>query len=271
MNVKRRPKALILRTAGTNCDVETGYAFDQAGAASDRVHINRLIENGAMLKKYSILAIPGGFSYGDDIASGKILANEIRYKLRREMNAFIRAGKIIIGICNGFQVLVKSGLLPNTSGKGGGVEASLSLNDTARYEDRWVYLKPAAVNGRESRCVWTKGMDSVIYLPVAHAEGKFISKNSNVLNAIEEKGQVVLRYCRADGSAARGFPDNPNGSIEDIAGICDPTGRVFGLMPHPERYITKTQHPFWTRMPAVARGDGFRIFRNGVEFASSVC
>ncbi len=255
----QKPKVCILRTAGTNCDKETAFAFSKAGASAELVHINSLFRGEKRLDDYRILAIPGGFSYGDDIAAGKILANELRYKLIDEMKEFIRLGKLIIGICNGFQVLVKSGLLPGNDGLT--QEASLIINDSGKFEDRWVYLKSAG-----PKCVWTKGLPGIIYLPVAHGEGKFIAKDKPVLERIRNNGQVAFEYCDKKGALA-GYPSNPNGSIDNIAGICDDTGRILGLMPHPERHIEFSQHPRPTEPATKKEGDGIRIFKNGVEYA----
>ena len=254
----RSVRAVVLRTAGTNCDVETEYAFEKAGAKGERVHVNRLVEKPGRLDRYHILAIPGGFSYGDDIASGKLLANELRFRLEDEIRRFIDDGKLIIGICNGFQVLAKSGLLPGlTRGK---VQVTLSFNDSGRFEDRWVYLR-----AEESPCVFLRPGEDV-YIPVAHGEGKFIAPR-NVLDEMKEKHIIVVRYVGPDGRSGAGYPWNPNGSMEDIAGICDPTGRIFGLMPHPERHVETTHHPRWTREGLQREGDGVKVFRNAVEFA----
>ena len=244
----KKIRTLILRTAGTNCDQETAYAFKQAGSEVESVHINRFIKKRTSLKKYHILAIPGGFTYGDDVASGKILANEIKFNLKQQLTKFISDGKLIIGICNGFQVLVKMGLLPGfTKLKDHKIEATLSLNDSGMFNDKWVHLKGQETameidqKGKEqSKCVWTKNLPEVIYLPIAHAEGKFIPKNKVVLDRLRKNGQVVFRYTDPGGKKS-GYPYNPNGSVDDIAGICDPTGRIFGLMPHPERNISYLQ------------------------------
>ena len=264
----RMANIIILRTAGTNCDMETAFAFKSAGAATELVHINELVRGEVDLADYQILAIPGGFTYGDDIASGKILANELKYKLQDDVRKFIKAGKLIIGICNGFQVLVKAGLLPNLSGDFETIEATLTLNDSARFEDRWIYLKRAKGQGpraKKNRCIWTKGIDDIISLPVAHGEGKFIPRDKKILKQLKEEGLVVLEYVTSNGKKS-GYPHNPNGSVEDIAGICDRTGRVFGLMPHPERHLSRYQHPSWTKKRPGGPGDGFSIFRNGVNF-----
>lgn len=245
----KKPNVCILRTAGTNCDNEAAFAFSEAGAFVEILHINSFIAKEKSLGDYHILVIPGGFSYGDDIGAGKILANELKYKLIGEVKKFIREGKLIIGICNGFQVLVKSGLLPGNEALK--QEASLIINDSAKFEDRWVYLKKGG-----SKCVWTKDLPEVIYLPVAHGEGKFIGR----------AGQIVFQYCDEQGNLA-GYPDNPNGSEKNIAGICDETGRILGLMPHPERHIEFWQHPRWTAQKAKHAGDGLLILKNGVEYA----
>lgn len=264
--IKQKVKVLVLRAAGTNCDYETAFAFEYVGAKAKLCHINQLVNKEVRLRDYHILAIPGGFTYGDDIASGKILANELKYKLADELGRFIADGKLIIGICNGFQVLVKAGLLPGKDGMGEELEATLTTNDSGRYEDRWVYLK--TLNSKHetlnSKCVWTQGLDEIIYLPAAHGEGKFVPKDEVVLERLAAKGQIVFRYVDPNGNLAD-FPWNPNGSIGNIAGICDYTGRIFGLMPHPERHIFPTQHPRWTRGVVKKEGDGVVIFRNGVK------
>ncbi|KPK41203.1 MAG: phosphoribosylformylglycinamidine synthase [Omnitrophica WOR_2 bacterium SM23_29] len=264
--IKRVVKVLVLRAAGTNCDYETAFAFEHVGADAKSVHINQLVRKEVRLKDFHILAIPGGFTYGDDIASGKILANELKYKLAGELEKFIRDGKFIIGICNGFQVLVKSGLLPGSDGMAGELKATLTTNDSGRYEDRWVYLKTlnSKSETRNSKCVWTRGLDEIIYLPAAHGEGKFIPKDDKVLDRLWTSGQIVFRYVDQNGKLA-GFPWNPNGSVDNIAGICDITGRIFGLMPHPERHIFATQHPRRSRGEVKGEGDGVAIFRNGVK------
>lgn len=261
----RKPKVCVLRAAGTNCDEETVFAFVKAGASCERVHINQLINRQKSLKDYRILAIPGGFTYGDDIAAGKILANELRYKIIDEVRSFMGAGKLIIGICNGFQILVKSGLLP---GNGNLLpEASLIINDSGKFEDRWVYLKSSRfrVHSSQRKCVWTKNLPEIIYLPVAHGEGKFVIRDIAVLERIKKNRQIVFQYCDREGNLA-GYPFNPNGSAENIAGICDETGRILGLMPHPERHSFNTQHPQWTGLRA-KEAEGSLIFRNGVEYA----
>lgn len=264
----RRVRVLILRVAGTNCDYETKFAFEHVGAYVDLVHINRLFKKEKRLTDYQILAIPGGFTYGDDVSAGKILANELKYRLGDALKDFISQGKLIIGICNGFQVLVKAGLLSGAGAEEG--EATLVLNDSGKFEDRWVYLKQpmGAGQGRENKCVWTQGIDEIIYLPVAHAEGKFVPANEAALAKLKENKRIVFQYVNKEGSLA-GYPDNPNGSMDNIAGICNRTGRILGMMPHPERYIDPLNHPRWTREDLKKEGEGVKIFRNGVEYAKA--
>jgi phosphoribosylformylglycinamidine synthase I len=255
--------ALILTGFGINCDMETAGAFERVGAVAHRVHLNDLIAEPSMLAAQDIFAIPGGFSFGDHVGSGRILANRLRYTLGGPLHEFIADGKLAIGVCNGFQVMVKMGMLPyfdNSFQQ----EVTLTHNDSSRYEDRWTALKPEP----GSRCVWTQGMD-VLEVPVRHGEGKFIPRDAGVLRRLEENGQIALRYCRPDGAAAAGeFPYNPNGSTGDIAGICDPSGRVFGLMPHPEAFQHRTNHPRWTREDLPEEGAGLQLFRNAVNYAA---
>ncbi|MFH1199084.1 MAG: phosphoribosylformylglycinamidine synthase I [Candidatus Omnitrophota bacterium] len=244
-------RSCILRTAGTNCDKETAFAFEKAGARSELVHINRLISKEKNIHDYQILALPGGFSYGDDIASGKIFANELKNKLGGELKKFVADGKLIIGICNGFQILVKSGLLPGNETLE--QETSLIINDSGKFEDRWAYLRSTAYGLRPTagnKCIWTNDLPEVIYLPVAHGEGKFVVKDKEVLARLKKNQQIIFQYCD-DGGKLSGYPHNPNGSQENIAGICDETGRILGLMPHPERHIYKQQHPRWTSRSTV--------------------
>jgi phosphoribosylformylglycinamidine synthase I len=265
----KKPRVCVVRTAGTNCDWETAFAFEKAGAEAERVHINRIVADKEALLRYEILALPGGFSYGDDIASGKIFANELKYKLAPEMKQFIRDGKLIIGICNGFQILVKAGFLPGNDALA--QEATLTLNDSAKFEDRWTYLKSQGHKATKSqvRCVWAEGLPEIIYLPVAHGEGKFMARDESVRERLKAKGQVVFQYCSAKGEWAK-YPDNPNGAEDNIAGICDETGRILGMMPHPERHIVAIQHPCWAGARVKDEGDGLQIFRNGVEYAKRI-
>ncbi len=267
----KKIKAIILRTAGTNCDKETAFAFREAGADAELRHVNSLVSRKNALDTYHIMAIPGGFTYGDDVASGKVLANELKCKLREQLADFIDNGKLIIGICNGFQVLVKMGLLPMIKmSRDYPIEATLSLNDSGRFQDRWIYLKNVKGKNKKEKCVWTRDLPGVIHVPIAHAEGKFIPKDDSVLEALKENDQVVFRYTDRSGKAS-GYPYNPNGSVEDIAGICDPSGRVLGLMPHPERHISYLQHPNWRRssLEDEHMGIGLKIFENGVKYAQN--
>lgn len=256
-------KVIILRTAGTNCDYETDYAFKLAGAQTELVHVNQLIRGERHLSEYSILAIPGGFSYGDDISAGILLANELKYKLSKQLEEFVSAKKLIIGICNGFQVLVKSGLIRGVNGEINYQQnLTLAMNDSGKFECRWIHLQT-----EESPCIFTRDLKERIYLPVAHAEGKFMTEEET-LNSIEENGQVVFRYVDQEGKLT-GYPDNPNGSLNNIAGICDSSGRIFGLMPHPERYVNRYNHPRWTREVLPEEGDGLPIFKNAVEYVKN--
>lgn len=245
-----RPRTLILRAAGVNCDGETAHAFMLAGAEAELLHVNRLLENPKLLSDFQILAVPGGFSYGDDIAAGKILANQLVHHLGEALHRFVEAGKPVIGICNGFQVLVKTDLLPGPLGGRTGQTCTLTNNDCGRLIDRWVKL-----NARPSQCIWTAGLNG-LELPIAHGEGKFVPGDEAVRQELWANGQVALVY---DG-------ENPNGSVDAIAGVCDASGLVFGLMPHPERHVDPIQHPAWTsRRSDGTAGEGLKVFRNAVE------
>lgn len=259
-----KPKVLVLRTAGTNCDLETQYAFEKVGAEAERVHINRVLENKRSLHDYQIIVIPGGFTYGDDIAAGKIFANELHFSLQSNIEEFIKAGKLILGICNGFQVLVKSGLLPGLNSDAGAKEqlnnpVTFSFNDSNRFEDRWVYLKACS-----SKSPFVQKGDD-IYIPAANAEGKFVAKDELTIKNLKKSDQVVYKYVNKDGEED-GYPWNPSGSMDNIAGICDSTGQIFGMMPHPERHIEPTHHPRWTREGLKSEGEGVKIFRNAVNY-----
>jgi phosphoribosylformylglycinamidine synthase len=265
-----RPRTLVLRTAGSNCDQETAFAFEQAGSDAQRVHLNRILESPQTLEQYQILAIPGGFSYGDDIAAGRIFANQLMHHLRDGLKKFIEQGKPVIGICNGFQVLIKTDLLcaslPNPSASAGGQCATLTNNDSGRFVDRWIHL-----SSRSKKCIWTRKLDA-LELPVAHGEGKFVPADETVRRALWDNDQVALVYTRADGSSPQAQPpDNPNGSVDDIAGVCDSSGLVLGLMPHPERHISPLQHPAWTSSEVDPGGAaaGLILFRNAVEHVRS--
>lgn len=250
-------KTIILRAPGTNCDKETAFAFEKAGAQTSIIHVNELIKKRDIIEKFKILVIPGGFSYGDDIAAGRIFANELKQRLKEKLVSFINSGRIAIGICNGFQVLVELGILPDKNLQR---KVALITNDSGKFEDRWVYLKV------KNSSVFTKGIEGkILYLPVAHAEGKFFTKQ-NVLKKIKENKQIIFEYVNKKGNPAD-YPYNPNGALLNIAGIINETGNVLGMMPHPERYITKYQHPRWTREKLPDIGDGLIIIRNAVNFA----
>ena len=247
-------KTLILRAPGTNCDGETAFAFRQAGSRVDVAHVNELIRRSKLLSEYHIMVVPGGFTYGDDISAGKILANELKLKLGDELQKFVEDGRLILGICNGLQVLVKTGILHGLKSEEEH-PLTLTVNDSGRFECRWVHLR---IN-KSSPCVFTQGIDRM-YLPVAHGEGKIVTE-SGISN-------IAVQYTNENGNVKAGYPYNPNGSTDDIAGICDKSGRIFALMPHPERFIRWTQHPRWTREQNRKCGDGFRIFENAVAWAT---
>ena len=256
--VKAKPKALIIRAAGTNCNNETALAFELAGAAAEQAHINELIKGTKKLGDYNMLAIPGGFSYGDDLGSGKVLANQLAIKLRQPLQGFIESGKLVIGICNGFQVIIKMGLLPALSGLYV-QEATLTNNDSGKFEDRWIWMKT------ENDSIFTRGIRR-IYLPVNHGEGKFVAGSEVIERLLQEK-LIKLKYANADGSDAKQYPSNPNGSLLNIAAITNKEGNVFGMLPHPEKFVTKYTHPRWTREKLPEEGDGLKIFRNMAEYA----
>jgi len=269
-------KALVLTGYGLNCDYETDFSLRMAGADTDRVHTNELIPSGeggarVSLDNYHILVLGGGFSWADDHGAGVIMAARLRYNMGEEIEEFIRAGKLIIGICNGFQALVNLGFLPGFDGDYRSRKVALTYNDSGNFVDTWVRLKT-----REGTiCAFTKGISS-LDLPVRHGEGKFYAEKGTIHRLIEKK-QVVIQYADEEGNSAQGrWPFNPNGSLCDIAGICDPTGRIFGLMPHPEAYNHYTNHPDWVmRREELARmgkgigreeGEGVIIFRNAVQY-----
>ncbi|OGS24620.1 MAG: phosphoribosylformylglycinamidine synthase I [Elusimicrobia bacterium RIFOXYB2_FULL_48_7] len=256
-----KTKVIILRTAGTNCDLETAHAFRMAGADTvDLVHINKLFRKEAKLSDYSVIAIPGGFSYGDDISAGKVFANKLIYQLAADIRGFVKAGKLIIGICNGFQVLVKTGLLE--ADLGDDQSMTLSFNDSAKFECRWINLRVNA----DCESPWLKGLPEIIKLPVAHAEGKFIPKDELITAQIVKNNRVAFQYCDEDGNPGE-YPVNPNGAAMDIAGVCDKTGRILGLMPHPERFVSKYQSALWTSENEMqGEGHGLKIFRNAVNY-----
>jgi phosphoribosylformylglycinamidine synthase I len=272
-NPAPRPKALVLYGYGLNCDWETQFALNKAGADAVRVHTSDLLANPAMLWDYHLLAVPGGFSWGDEHGAGVILALRLKLALGQALQEFVQAGRLVIAICNGFQILVNLGLLPNLPDRAGERLVGLIPNDCGNFRDAWVHLK---VNP-DSPCVFTRGLD-LFELPVRHGEGKFYAA-PEVLSTLQQNGQIVLQYALPTGEIAGGrFPENPNGSALDIAGICDATGLVLGLMPHPEAHITPYQHPTWTAdketyrrrsLPYPEQGRaGLAILRNAVKYLS---
>ena len=251
-------RGLVLRAAGINCDVETQHALELAGAQADRVHVNRLIEDKSLFEKYQIMVFPGGFSYGDDVAAGRILANQVIHHLSEPIRKFVDDGKLVLGICNGFQVLVKMGILP-----GGATlrqeDVTITYNDSGKYEDRWVHLVP-----HTDRCIFLEP-ERQIYVPVAHGEGKVVAKDEETLERLQSEGYVAFKYVDANGQEGP-YPINPNGSAQSIAGLTDQTGRILGLMPHPERFVRRTQHPHWSRLGEDLDPDGIKLFRNAVKY-----
>ncbi len=252
-------KVLMFRAPGTNRDVDTRIAFEQCGAEVDSALVTELFRGDKKLAEYHVAVIPGGFTYGDDISAGRIMANEIRLRLGEDINKFVADGRLVIGICNGFQVLVKTGILPGIKSDNA-QPVTLTNNDSGKFECRWVYLK---VNGT-SPCVFTNGIKRM-YIPVAHGEGKLVADPG-----VAVKLNIVVQYVDEQGNTGAGYPHNPNGSIDDIAGICDETGRIFGLMPHPEDFIRLTQHPRWTREAPQESDYGLQIFQNAVGWAKEI-
>jgi phosphoribosylformylglycinamidine synthase len=255
------PRACVITGFGINADEELALAFEMAGARAARVHVRDLVDRPSLLGHYGILGFPGGFSYGDHLGSGKVFATLFRRSLGAALSQFVTRGGLVIGICNGFQVLVKMGVLPDMSGTGA-QEASLIHNDSGKFEDRWVCV--AFDTG--SRCAWTRGM-SCQDMPVRHGEGKFVVRSAADMNALESRGQIVLRYASVS-AGEPSYPEDPNGSDRHVAGICDPTGRIFGLMPHPEAFLHPENHPDWTSRTA-REGEGLRLFVNGVKAAAA--
>ncbi len=260
-----KPRIAILTGYGINSDVELAHSFNLAGGNAERVHLHDAIDGRVRLEDFAIVAIPGGFSFGDHIASGRVFANRLRYKLGDTLLRLREKKVPMIGICNGFQVLVKLGLLPGTEPASFTQTATLTYNDSGRFENRWCHLKTDA----NVTSPWLKGITR-IYLPIRHGEGKFIPAGPELLRELEANGQACLRYCNADGSEPSpengGFPANPNGSTGHIAGLVSRDGLVFGLMPHPEAHVLPTQHPQWQREGLQAEGDGLKIFRNAVDY-----
>ncbi len=251
-------KVLVLTGYGINAEKELGYAFKIAGGFPDIIHLEDIISNRKILKKYQILAFPGGFSFGDHIASGKVFANIIKNNLIDELVDFINHDKLVIGICNGFQIITKLGIIPDFENDHEQV-ASLIENESGHFENRWVWVKI-----EDNNSPWLYNIDK-LYLPVRHGEGKFITKDSNILKKLINNKQVVLRYFNPNSDIVE-YPYNPNGSIENIAGIISKNGNIFGLMPHPEAYIFKENHPRWFENNINKDEMGIRIFINGIKY-----
>lgn len=259
-----KPKVCILRSDGTNCDVELHYAFEKFGADPKYVHINELRDKSKKLKDFQIIALPGGFSYGDDVASGKILAVELTSFFSEELKKFIeKDNTLLIGICNGFQTVIRTGLLP--FGEVGKMSATLTNNESGHFECRWVKLKT-----QKSKCVFLQNeREDIGWFAVNHGEGKFFANNETI-KTIEESNLVAFRYVDENGKPTQKYPENPNGSINAIAGICDTTGRIFGMMPHPEKFVDVTQYPNWRREKILRQAQdkphGAFIFENMIQF-----
>jgi len=259
--VKHSPQVLILKATGTNRDLDTAEAVRVAGGTATIQHVNQLRQNPSKLQSYHMLILPGGFSYGDALGAGRLLAIDLRWLFQDELARFIDTGKPVIGICNGFQALVKSRWLPGPPDTS--AQATLTRNSSNRFECRWVLLAHNPI----SPCIFTQGIHEPILCPVAHGEGRFVTRDAKVLTQLKERGQIALTYTTADGSTPR-YPDNPNGSTADIAGICNTKGNVFGMMPHPENHIYAEQHP------RVSRGEkgnlGLTLFQNGIQYAAEM-
>lgn len=259
-----KPRVLVLRAPGTNCDVETAFAFEMAGAEPVRLHVNQLIENPSLAGGFQILCFPGGFSYGDDIAAGRILATQLQTFLSDTLELFKQEDRLVLGICNGFQVMMRLGVFFDEIQ--GAVPVTLTWNRQGRFEDRWVHLRPD-----KSHCVFLKDIEHM-YLPMAHAEGRILFRDEQAKQILREKRQLAIRYCTSAGACGDDilpFPENPNGAELNIAGICDSSGRIFGMMPHPERHLFATNHPFWTRRDTQPEfGDGLAVFQNAVRYFS---
>lgn len=258
-----KPRVMVLYGQGINCDNETARAFEEAGADAQKV-LPRQLEAGKFdMNDFDLIGFPGGFSYGDDLGAGKVMAVEFNYRLREMMQRFVESEKPVLGICNGFQIMVKMGFLPGFDGDYKTQRVTLTGNDSGMFEDRWVHLD---VNNK-SPCIFTKGIDR-LHLPVRHAEGKFYAE-PDTMKRMDAGGQVVATYVGPNDEIKPGYPWNPNGSLEDMASICDPTGLMFGLMPHPEACRYVHHYPTWTRDRATAEAAVARsrqIFKNAVDY-----
>lgn len=256
-----RPPVLILHATGTNRDRETAWAVERAGGHPTILHVNELRQRPSRLHDFAMLILPGGFSYGDALGAGRLLASDLRWLFQEALARFIEAGRPVLGICNGFQALVKSGWLPGPPEDG--IQATLARNASNRFECRWVWLRPNPA----SPCVFTRGLEEPITCPVAHGEGRFVPRDEAVLARLREGGQIALTYIAPAGGPA-GYPWNPNGSVADIAGICNARGNVLGLMPHPEDHVLPWQRPDWTR--GGSGGLGLALFEQGIRYAAGL-
>ncbi len=256
-----RPRAIVVRSAGTNCDAETVRALELGGAEVELVHLNALAAEPARLGRAHLLTVPGGFSYGDYVAAGRIFGLELGRRLGERLRRFVEGGGHVLGVCNGFQILVELGLFqPDREPH----ERTIALadNDSGRFECRWITMR-----AEPGACAWLSAGE-LLPAPVAHGEGRFVARDAATRAELERGRQVVLRYCGPAGEPEPGYPANPNGSLDDVAGLCDPSGRVLGLMPHPERNLSPWNHPLWTRLPARAEGEGLSFYRRLVAAAA---
>ncbi len=261
-------RVLIPTGLGLNCEAETAAAFRLVGASPELVHLLDLLDDPGRLAGYPIVAFVGGFAFGDHLGAGFVFANKLRYRMYRPLVDFIAGGGLALGICNGFQMMVRLGLLPGFDGDYRTPRAALAPNDRLGYRDCWVRLRVDP----DSPCLWTRGLDR-LELPSRHGEGKLLAADDGVRRRLEERRQVPVRYVDEAGHPTERWPDNPNGSPGGAAGLCDPSGRLFGLMPHPDAYLYPFQHPRWTRLRrrgrAPAEGGGLAVFRNGVDAAAA--
>lgn len=260
-----KPRVLIITGYGLNCEAESAHAWERAGAAPDRVHLSDLLEQPGRLRDYAALMFIGGFSFGDHMGSGLVFAARLRHRMQKDLAAFIERGGLMLGVCNGFQIMVKLGVLPGLDGDYFTQKLALMQNDCGTFRNHWVELmfEPA------SPCVFTRGLDRMP-MPIRHGEGKIFTLDEALLDRIEREGGVACRYADpATGKPTMEPPHNPNGSLRAIAGLCDPTGRIFGLMPHPEAYLYPENHPEWVRQRRTgtlpAAGLGLRLFENAVQ------
>lgn len=261
-----KPPVLIITGYGLNCEAESKYAWELAGAAPELIHLNDLLERPERLRDFAALMFIGGFSFGDHMGSGHVFAARIRHRLREDLERFVAGGRLVLGVCNGFQIMVKLGLLPGFDGDYFTQKLSLMQNDCGTFRNLWVTLRFEP----SSPCVFTRGLDTMP-LPVRHGEGKIFTPDKAMIERVESAGLVACRYADpATGAATMDYPLNPNGSLNAIAGLCDPTGRIFGLMPHPEAYLYPENHPQAVRQrmdgTLPPKGLGLRIFENAVRF-----